>query len=101
MAYLIVYARVTDPPRIAAYAAQAQALFAAHGGVMTARGAPVVLEGEFPWQGVVVFRFASVAAAQTVWRSAEYAALHQAREGAADFQVIVIDELDAVAGGAA
>jgi uncharacterized protein (DUF1330 family) len=101
MAYLIVYARVNDAARVAAYSAKAQALFAVHGGALAARGKPLVLEGEWPWQGAVVFRFPSAAAAQAVWHSSEYAALHREREGAADFQAIVIDDVDTSAGNAA
>lgn len=90
-AYQIVYANVTDPARLQEYARAAEPLFASHGGRLVARGAPAVLEGDWPWQGMVVFEWPSRAAAEAVWHSPEYAALHALREGAATFQVVVID----------
>jgi uncharacterized protein (DUF1330 family) len=89
----IIYAKITDPGRLGAYAEQAQRLFAQHGAKLIARGAPTVFEGDWPWQGAVVFEWPSRQAAEAVWHADAYATLHRLREGAAEFQVVVIDTL--------
>ncbi len=90
-AFQIVYATVTDPRRLQDYARAAEPLFAAHGGRLVARGDATVLEGEWPWHGAVVFAWPDRATAERVWQSAEYAAIHRLRDGAATFQVILVE----------
>lgn len=90
-AWMMVYARVTDPPRLRDYALAAERLFTAHGARLIGRGTPAVLEGEWPWHGAVLFEWPSRAAAERVWHSGDYAAIHPLREGAAEFQVVLLD----------
>jgi len=92
-AFLIVYARVTDPARLHAYAKAAEHLFTSRGAKLAARGSPAVLEGDWPWEGAVVFEWPSREAAERAWHSADYAAVHRLREGAAEFQVVLLGAL--------
>ncbi len=98
-AYQIVYARVTDPERLGAYAAAAERLFATHGARMIARGAATPIEGAWPWHGAVIFAWPSRETVRQVWRSDEYADVRKLREGAAEFQSILVEETLPTAGG--
>ncbi len=89
-AYLIVYARVSDPAPFADYVTAVQPVIAAHGGRLVARAAPpVVLEGEWPFATVGLLEFPSAEAAQGFWDSPEYGEVKKLRAGAADFQVVI------------
>lgn len=90
-AYMVVCATVTDAERLQHYAQAAERLFTYRGARLLARGAPAVLEGEWPWQGAVVFAWPSRDIAEQVWHSDEYTMVHKLREGAATFQVILLD----------
>lgn len=90
-AYMIVYARVDDAAQFGEYVAAVQPVIAAHGGTLVARGAdPVVLEGNWPFATVGVLEFPSMAAAQDFWHSPEYVSVKALREGAAEFQVVLV-----------
>ena len=90
-AYMVVTARVSDPARLQAYVQGAERLFSDHGAHLLARGTPGVLEGTWPWQGAVIFEWPSREHAERVWSSPDYAARHRLREGAAEFEVFVLD----------
>ena len=92
-AYQIVYARIADQDRLQQYAVEAEKLFKAHGAVLIARGGATPMEGDWPWQGAVVFEWPSRQTALDVWNSPEYARIHLLRHAAAEFQVVVIDGL--------
>ncbi len=92
-AYMMVHANVTDPARLRDYAQAAEHLFVSHGAKLLARGPATRLEGEHAWQGGVIFEWPDEEAARAVWQSGEYAAIHRLREGAAIFQVTLIDGL--------
>ena len=94
-AYLIVTAQLQDRERfLTSYAPAAAALTARFGGeyVLRAPGAEV-LEGEHPGGSVVVSRWPDKAAALAFWRSPEYADIRRLREGIADCQVLIVEEL--------
>lgn len=88
----IAHVTVTDPDRYARYAALAGPAIAAHGGVFLSRsGRHVQLEGADRARNVVA-RFPSLEAAEACYRSAEYqAALDHAR-GAAERDLVIVDE---------
>ncbi len=88
----IAHVRVLDPDRYALYAAQATEIIPAHGGQWLVRaGAYETMEGpDFPRQ--VVARFPSLEAAVGCYRSPEYQAALALAAGAADRQLVIVEE---------
>jgi uncharacterized protein (DUF1330 family) len=89
----IAHVRVTDSDAYGRYAKLAGEIIPAHGGVWLARGgAYVQLEGpDRPRQ--VVARFPSLAAAEGCYRSPEYQAALKLAEGAAERELVLVEEL--------
>jgi uncharacterized protein (DUF1330 family) len=77
-AFMIVYAHVDNVPQFEKYVTAARALD------------PVVLEGDWPFATAGVLKFDSVTAAEKFWHSPEYAAAKALRDGAANFQVVIV-----------
>lgn len=88
----IAHVRVSDPERYALYAARASEIIPAHGGQWLARaGSYETMEGpDFPRQ--VVARFPSVDAAAGCYRSPEYQAAMALAIGAAERQLVIVEE---------
>lgn len=94
-AYMIVYARLHDMTRFADYVAAVGPLIAEYGGAPIARGSdPVRLEGDWNWTTAGIVRFQSLADAEAFWHSEDYAAVKALRDGIADFEVILLPELN-------
>ncbi len=89
----IAHVKVTDAEAYGRYAKLAGEIIPAHGGVWLARGgAYVQLEGpDRPRQ--VVARFPSLAAAEGCYRSPEYQAALKHAEGAAERELVLVEEL--------
>ena len=89
----IAHVKVTDAEAYGRYAKLASEIIPAHGGVWLARGgAYVQLEGpDRPRQ--VVARFPSLAAAEACYRSPEYQAALQHVKGAAERELVLVEEL--------
>jgi uncharacterized protein (DUF1330 family) len=89
----IAHVKVTDAEAYGRYARLASEIIPAHGGVWLARGGPYVqLEGpDRPRQ--VVARFPSLAAAETCYRSPEYQAALEHARGAAERELVLVEEL--------
>jgi len=91
-AFMIVYARVTDTERFDCYVEAVGPCIARHGGRLIGRGKPpLVLEGEFDWQTVGLLEFPSFGAARNFWFSPEYSKIKALRDGAAHFQVVLVE----------
>jgi len=94
--YLIVEARVGDAAAYEVYKGLAQAAIAQYGGRDLVRGgAAEVLEGK--WAGdprLVIVEFDSAERAKACYRSREYQAARQAREGAAEMNMLVVAGVD-------
>ena len=91
-AYLIAQVRVTDPEQYERYKKLSSIAMQHHGAELCVRGGPVhTLEGDWSPQRVVVLKFPSVEAAKAFNASPEYAAARQARQGAAEMQMIVVE----------
>ncbi len=90
----IAHVKVSDPERYGQYAQRATEIIPAHGGVWLARGGVYVqIEGpDRPRQ--VVARFPSLAAAEACYRSPEYQAALQYARGAAERELVLVEELD-------
>jgi len=92
-AYLIVQARIDDEARFAEYVEAVQPVIAAHGGKLIGRAAPpLVLENDWPWQTVGIVEFASMEAGERFWHSPEYQDVKRLRDGAAEFQVVLVPQ---------
>jgi uncharacterized protein (DUF1330 family) len=91
-AYLIVNIEVTNPEKYEDYKVLSGPAMAAHGGRFIVRGGKMeVLEGQWPRPRNVVVEFDSFDAAKAAYHSVEYAAARDARAGAADFNMIVVE----------
>ncbi|MBW7900210.1 MAG: DUF1330 domain-containing protein [Rhodocyclaceae bacterium] len=91
--YLIAEAKVADPAAYAGYKVLAEAAIAQYGGRYLVRGGAITqLEGE--WTGsprLVVVEFDSVEQARKFYDSPEYRAARQARAGAAQMNMLVVE----------
>lgn len=88
----IAHVRVTDAEAYGRYAALAGPAIAAHGGVFLARaGRYVQLEGQDRARNVVA-RFPSLERAVECYRSAEYQAALAHAKGAAERDLMVVEE---------
>ena len=90
-AYLLVDCEVTDPARYDAYKSLAAVAIARHGGRYLVRGGEtVVLEGDWTPRRVVVVEFPTLDAARGFYDSSDYRAARDAREGAANMQMVAV-----------
>jgi len=88
----IAHVTVTDPDAYGKYAKLAGPAIAAHGGVFLARGGRYLqLEGTERPRNVVA-RFPSVEAAEACYRSAEYQAALSHAIGAAERELVIVEE---------
>ena len=91
-AYIIAQVNVTDPQKYQEYAKLAGPANAKYGGRFLVRGgAKTALEGDIPFQRIVVTEFPDVAAAKRFYHSVEYQAARQNRLGAAEFNMVVVE----------
>ena len=91
--YLVVESKVTDPVAYEGYKLLAQAAIAQYGGRYLVRGGAIeMLEGK--WTGtprLVIVEFDSVELAKQFYDSPEYRAAREARAGAADMNMLVVE----------
>lgn len=88
----IAHVEVTDADAYGRYAALAGPAIAAHGGVFLSRaGRYVQLEGRDRARNVVA-RFPSLEAAEACYRSAEYQAALEHARGAAERDLVIVEE---------
>ncbi|MFG6079307.1 DUF1330 domain-containing protein [Paracoccus litorisediminis] len=88
----IAHVNVTNPDAYGEYAKLAGPAIAAHGGVFLARGTRYVqLEGNERARNVVA-RFPSVEDAVACYRSAEYQAALEFAKGAAERDLVIVEE---------
>jgi uncharacterized protein (DUF1330 family) len=94
-AYVIYQGEVTDPARYEEYKTEAAASIVAAGGRYLVRGGEVeVLEGDPPAGRTVVLEFPTMQAAIDWYRSEEYTAIRQLREGAARARLYAVQGVD-------
>ena len=93
-AYLLVQADVTNEERYADYVKVAPDVVRKYGGRYLARGGRShTLEGPPARSRVVVIEFPSYEAAERFYRSPEYTAARQLREGASTAQFVIVEAL--------
>jgi len=91
-AYIIAQVNVKDPRKYQEYAKLAGPANAKYGGRFLVRGgAKHALEGDIPFQRIVVTEFADVEAARKFYHSVEYQAARKHRLGAADFNMVIVE----------
>ena len=91
-AYIIAQVNVTDPAKYQEYAKLAGPATQKYGGRFLVRGgAKTTMEGDIPFQRIVVNEFPDVEAAKRFYNSVEYQAARQKRLGAADFNMMVVE----------
>ncbi len=91
-AYIITNTEVFDNDAYGEYGKLAPDAIRKYGGeFLTRGGAAEVLEGSWTAHRVVVVRFDSVEQAKTMYNSPEYQAAKAKREGAADFNMMVVE----------
>ena len=91
-AYIIAQVNVTNPEKYQEYAKLAGPATVQYGGRFVVRGgAKTALEGDIPFQRIVVTEFADVAAAKRFYNSPEYQAARQKRLGAAEFNMVIVE----------
>ena len=91
-AYIIAQINITDPEKYQEYAKLAGPAGAKYGGRFLVRGgAKTTLEGEIPYQRIVINEFPDVEAAKKFYHSVEYQAAKAKRLGAADFNMVIVE----------
>ena len=92
VAYIIAEAEITDPAKYEGYKKLTPGAIAAHGGRFVARGGRTeALEGDWRPKRIVLIEFPSYERAKAFYDSPEYLAARKAREGAATFDLILVD----------
>ncbi len=91
-AYIIAQINVTDQAKYQEYAKLAGPANVKFGGRFIVRGGKkTVLEGDIPFERIVINEFKDVATAKAFYDSVEYQAARQKRLGAADFNMIIVE----------
>lgn len=91
-AYLLVTGSVTNPEKIAEYAAAAGPVVAAHGGALVASGKGRVLtDGNAAIDRALIISFPDRAAMDAWYNSPEYQAIIPLRDAGADLAFVAID----------
>lgn len=100
-AYMIVMARIKDRAAfLSGYAPAAAELVEQFGGryLVRAQGAEILEGGLEPGASVVISAWPDKATIKKFWHSPEYAKVSALREGIADVDVLIVDELPATSG---
>ncbi len=93
-AYLVVDIKVDDLERMTRYRTIAQEAIAKFGGHYLVRGGTSeTLEGQWDPERIVIVRFDSAEIARQFYDSPEYREAKEAREGAGDFQMLLVEGL--------
>jgi len=91
-AYIIATINITNPDKYAEYAKLAGPANAKHRGRFLVRGgSKTTLEGDIPFQRIVINEFPDVEAAKRFYNSPEYQEAKSKRLGAADFNMVIVE----------
>jgi uncharacterized protein (DUF1330 family) len=89
-AYFVVRLNVIDPEGFTKYFHRVMPLIESRGGRLIAQGTPEAIEGTSRSQQAVVFEWPSRQDFLDYWHSEEYAEIKLLREGAAEFEAVLI-----------
>lgn len=93
-AYVLADVRRTNIEQAARYSEQSGPCVARHGGRFLARGGSIqILEGHWDPERLVIIEFDTMEAARAWYDSDDYCAIRALREGAGDWQMLVVDGL--------
>ena len=91
-AYVVIDIKVSEPAKMQQYRALADIAVARFGGRYLARGGKTeLIEGDWQPERLVIMEFPSPQVARSFYDSPEYVAARKAREGAAHFDMLVIE----------
>jgi uncharacterized protein (DUF1330 family) len=89
--YFVVSLKITDADRFMAYFQAVMPLIQQRGGRLIAQGTPEVIEGSATALQSAVFAWPSRQTFLDYWHSNEYAAIKKLREGAVEFQGVIVE----------
>jgi uncharacterized protein (DUF1330 family) len=89
-AYVIASLTIKDPVRFEEYRRTLLPSMRKYGARLVARGGPVVLEGEWPREKVIIAEFPSMEQAREWWGSPEYAEPKALRQATADTELVIV-----------
>ncbi len=93
-AYVILRITVQNPDKLKAYQKVAPSIIDQHGGKLLARGGEVVsLEGPIDNRRTVIIEFPTMEKAIRFYNSPEYTEAIELRNGAAEFEIVVVEGL--------
>jgi uncharacterized protein (DUF1330 family) len=91
-AYIIAMANIKDPAKYGEYAKRAGPANVKHGSKFLVRGGKkTTLEGDIPFDRIVVSEFPDVETAKKFYNSPEYQEARKHRLGAAEFHMIIVE----------
>jgi uncharacterized protein (DUF1330 family) len=91
-AYIIAMVNIKDAEKYQEYAKRAGPANAKYGSRFLVRGGKKhTLEGDIPFQRIVVTEFPDVEAARKFYQSVEYQEARKHRLGAADFNMVIVE----------
>ncbi|HYX65994.1 MAG TPA: DUF1330 domain-containing protein [Burkholderiales bacterium] len=91
-AYIIAMVNIKDAEKYQEYAKRAGPANAKYGSRFLVRGGKKhPLEGDIPFQRIVVTEFPDVEAARKFYQSVEYQEARKHRLGAADFNMVIVE----------
>src|SRR2546430_10850083 len=91
-AYIIAMVNIKDPQKYQEYAKRAGPANAKHGSRFLVRGGKkTALEGDIPFERIVVSEFPDVEAAKKFYNSPEYQDARKHRLGAAEFHMVIVE----------
>jgi uncharacterized protein (DUF1330 family) len=88
--YVIASLTIKDTVRFEDYRRMLLPTVANYGGRLVARGGPIVLEGEWPRERLIIAEFPSMERAQQWWVSPEYAEPKTLRQATADSELVIV-----------
>jgi uncharacterized protein (DUF1330 family) len=88
--YVIASLTIKDAVRFEDYRRMLLRSMAKYGARVVGRGGPIVLEGEWPRERLVIAEFPTMERAQQWWASPEYAEPKALRQATADSELVIV-----------
>jgi uncharacterized protein (DUF1330 family) len=88
--YVIASLTIKDAVRFEDYRRMLLPTMAKYGAQLVARGGPIVLEGEWPRERLIIAEFPSMEQAREWWASPEYAEPKALRQATADSELLIV-----------